>query len=390
MKTFFKRKTGILLSALAAGVLAASCRGNSEEKALASATGKDSTSISLNTLLKPADAFAVSTVPVITPQAQDQKVEINALGFVGYDTRAVGTVSARISGRIERLYVKYRFEPVRAGQKIMDIYSPEILTAQQNLLFLLKNDAENKEFIAAAKDKLLLLGMSSEQVQQVMQSRKTLFTISVYSRYSGHIHDATGMMNMAEASGNSPMKDFSVTTEELSLKEGMYVTKGQTIFSLYNPGRSWALLNFYADNQALIKIGNAVTVVPEVAPEKTFTGKINFIEPVFRSGSKTIAARVYFDNARLQLPIGSQVKATIAANAVEGVWLPREAVVSLGLKKAVFVKQDGGFAARNVETGYAVNNYVQIRSGVGPKDTVAANGQYLIDSESFIKSNKEL
>lgn len=370
--------------------MAASCRGNSEEKALASATSKDSTSISLNTLLKPADAFAVSTVPVITPQAQDQKVEINALGFVGYDTRAVGTVSARISGRIERLYVKYRFEPVRAGQKIMDIYSPEILTAQQNLLFLLKNDAENKEFIAAAKDKLLLLGMSSEQVQQVMQSRKTLFTISVYSRYSGHIHDATGMMNMAEASGNSPMKDFSVTTEELSLKEGMYVTKGQTIFSLYNPGRSWALLNFYADNQALIKIGNAVTVVPEVAPEKTFTGKINFIEPVFRSGSKTIAARVYFDNARLQLPIGSQVKATIAANAVEGVWLPREAVVSLGLKKAVFVKQDGGFAARNVETGYAVNNYVQIRSGVGPKDTVAANGQYLIDSESFIKSNKEL
>lgn len=370
--------------------MVASCAGKTERKAVITGTGEDKTAISLNSLLQPTDAFAVSTIPVITPQMQDQKIEINALGFVGYDTRAVGTVSARISGRIERLYVKYRFEPIRAGQKIMDIYSPEILTAEQNLLFLLKNDAENKEFIAAARDKLLLLGMSSEQVQQVMRTGKTLFTISVYSRYSGHIHDATGMMNMPEVRTNSPMKDFSVTTEELSLKEGMYVTKGQTIFSIYNPGRSWALLNFYADNQALIKVGNAVTVVPEIAPQKAFSGKINFIEPVFRSGNKTIAARVYFDNARLLIPIGSQVTAKVTANEVEGVWLPREAVVSLGLGKAVFVKQHGGFAARSVETGYAINNFVQIRSGVQTKDTVAANGQYLIDSESFIKSKQAL
>lgn len=390
MKTFFKIKTGILLPLLAAAFLAASCGGKKEIKV--ADTDEYKTSVSLNALLKPTDAFAISTVPVITPQAHGQKIEINALGFVGYDTRAVGTVSARISGRIERLYVKYRFEPIRAGQKIMDIYSPEILTAQQNLIFLLEKDSANIDFINAAKEKLLLLGMSSEQVQQVMRTHKALFTISVYSRYSGHIHEATGVMNMQEAEAN-PMKDFwvaGVTTEELNLKEGMYVTKAQTIFYVYNPGRSWALLNFYADNQALIKVGNAVTVVPEVSKEKAFTGKIDFIEPVIRKENKTIAARVYFDNSRLQIAVGSQVKAKILANEVEGVWLPREAVVSLGLNKAVFVKRDGGFAARKVEIGYSIDNKVQILNGVGPMDSVAIDGQYLIDSESFIKPNKEL
>lgn len=389
MKRLIKTNRRIVLL-VGIAFLAAACGSNKTAKVAAANTGEDPTAISLNTLLKPADAFAVSSIPVITPQAKSQPMEIKALGFIGYDTRAVGTVSARITGRIERLYVKYRFEPIRAGQKIMDIYSPEILTAQQNLIFLVKNDAENKDFINAAKDKLLLLGVSSEQVQQVVRTRKPLFTISVYSRYAGHIHDASGMMNMPGSPTGSSMKDFSVSTEELSLKEGMYVTKGQSIFSIYNPGRSWALLNFYADNQALIKVGNAVTVVPEVAPEKAFTGKINFIEPVFRKENKTITARVYFDNAWLNIPIGSQVTAKIVANEVDGVWLPREAVVSLGIGKAVFVKQNGGFAARRVETGFEVNNNVQIRSGVSVKDTVATNGQYLIDSESFIKSTKEL
>ncbi|MFX9058314.1 efflux RND transporter periplasmic adaptor subunit, partial [Acinetobacter baumannii] len=79
--------------------------------------------------------------------------------------------------------------------------------------------------------------------------------------------------------------------------------KGQTVFSVYNPDKTWALLNFYADNQALIKIGNNVTVTPETEPQKTFNGKINFIEPVFRNESRTVTARVYFDNSKLQIPV---------------------------------------------------------------------------------------
>ena len=179
------------------------------------------------------------------------------MGAVAYDTRQVGTISARVAGRIEKLYVRFRYQKVVVGQKIMDIYSPELLTAQQNLLFLLKNDAANTSFINTAKEKLLLLGMSNAQLQQVIKTQKPSFTISVYSKYSGHIHEATGVMNSA-SNNTGAMKDINVTTEELSLKEGMYIQKGQSIFSVYNPLKVWALLNIYADNQGLIQRGNAV------------------------------------------------------------------------------------------------------------------------------------
>src|SRR5882724_8186032 len=97
--------------------------------------------IRLETLLKPTDEFVVASLPVTTAQQKNTTTRVRAYGAIEYDTRAAGTISARISGRIEKMYVRYRYQAVEKGQKIMDIYSPEILTAEQNLLFLLQNDA---------------------------------------------------------------------------------------------------------------------------------------------------------------------------------------------------------------------------------------------------------
>ena len=123
----------------------------------------------------------------------------------------------------------------------MDVYSPEIATAQQNLLFLLNNDAGNTSFISAAKQKLLLLGMSNAQLQQVIQTHKPSFTISVYSKYSGHIHEATGNMKRNNTTPGT-MKEVAVVTDELYIKEGMYLQKGQSIFTVYDPNKVWAFI----------------------------------------------------------------------------------------------------------------------------------------------------
>ena len=265
----------------------------------------------------------------------------------------------------------------------MDIYSPEILTAQQNLLFLIKNDPGNASFIQAAKEKLLLLGMSNEQLQQIVKSNKPSFTIAVYSKYNGHIHEATN----GSAMNNSPagMKDIALITEELSLKEGMYVQKGQTVFAVYNPERAWALLNIYSDNECLVKTGNTVKVVPETAPGKDFRAIIDFIEPFFRKDSKTLTARVHFNNSILKIPIGSQVRATIFGNIKDAYWLPKGAVLSLGMDNVVFKKEGSGFKAHKVNSGILYKDQIQIINGLSPLDSVAVNAQYLMDSESFIK-----
>ncbi|MEI2823747.1 MAG: efflux RND transporter periplasmic adaptor subunit [Chitinophagaceae bacterium] len=339
--------------------------------------------VSLESMLKPTNEFVISSIPVVTIRREEVQLEIEALGNVAYDPRQVGSISSRVSGRIEKLYVRYRYQKITKGQRILDIYSPELMTAQQNLLFLLKNDAANTSFIQAAKEKLLLLGMSSQQLQQVIQSGKPSLTIAVFSNYSGHIHEAAKETNMNN--NQSAMRDIALITEELSLKEGMYLQKGQSVFSVYNPDRAWVILNIYGEHQGLVKTGNAVRVIPETAPDRDFRASIDFIEPFYQKESKTLTARVYFNNSSLKIPIGSQVRANIFGNSREAYWLPAEAVVSLGMDKVIFKKTDGGFKAHKVSTGITNKNNIQILSGINETDSVAVNGQYLMDSESFIK-----
>ncbi len=346
--------------------------------------------VSLHTLLQPTSGFAISSIPAITLIKKEEHIEINALGYTAYNTNEVGAISARVNGRIEKMYVKYRYQLIKKGQKIMDIYSPELLTAQQNHLFLLKNDAANYSLINASKQKLLLLGFSAEQLQQLIKTQKPLLTVSVYSRYSGHIHEALNQVMSKDITAPASMNGaLSLTTEELSLKEGMYLQKGQTVFRVYNANKIWALLNIYSSDQVFIKTGNKVSIVPESRPEKTFQSSIFFIEPFFRPGSKTLTARVNIDNSELQLPIGSQVKATIFSTPVNAAWLPKEAIVSLGFEKIVFVKSGNGYKAQKVTTGVANNNLIQVTGGITPADSVAVNAQFLMDSESFIKINNE-
>ncbi|HUZ59285.1 MAG TPA: HlyD family efflux transporter periplasmic adaptor subunit [Hanamia sp.] len=335
--------------------------------------------IDLQTLLKPTNEFVVASLPVIVPQESDIRIPVTAYGTIEADTRATGNISARVSGRIEKLYLRFRFQNVKAGQKVMEIYSPEILTAEENLLFLLKRDAANLSFIDAAKQKLLLLGISAVELNEVIQTGKPLYSISVYSNYSGHV-----MNNGMNENGMNP----SVTeTQELPLKEGMYVNKGQTLFFIMNHKKTWAALQIFPEDQSVVKKGDAVNITPESDTSAIIKGKIDFIEPFFRSDSKTLTARVYFENKNM-LTLGSQVDAKIFTGSRKGLWLPQSSVLSLGMKNVVFLKSKGGFMAHQVSTGMRTENKVQIISGLNPSDTVAANAQYLVDSQSFIKTSE--
>ena len=343
------------------------------------ATATTTNSVELESLLKPANEFVVASLPTTTPQQKSVTEPIKVYGTIEYDTRSTGSISARVSGRIEKLYLRYRYQEVSAGQKIMDIYSPELVTAQQNLLFLLKSDPGNTSFINAAKQRLLLLGMSEGELNKVIETGKPLYSVSVYSNYSGHVHDA-GMSNDIAA---NDMNDNPPVTQELSLKEGMYVQKGQTLFMIMNHHMVWAALQIFLNQQSLIKKGDAVKIIPETDTNAAINGNIDFIEPFFRSNNKTLTARVYFHNMNM-LPVGSHVSAEIYSGGTQGLWLPTSAVLSLGANQVAFIKQDGGFLTHKITTGMRINDNVQILSGLNISDTVAINAQYLIDSESFI------
>lgn len=345
-----------------------------------------SPTIQLETLLKPTNEFVISGIPVTAIKKEEVISETNAIGTIEYDTKMIGNISARINGRIEKLYVRYKYQFIKKGQKIMDIYSPEMLTAQENLLFIIKNDAGNSSLIQAAKQKLLLLGMSAEQVQKILQTGMPILSVSLYSNYTGHLHNAGESSSaMNPQTSSSSMDAINPSTELLNFKEGMHIQKGQTVFTIYNPSRAWALLNIYSDDQSSIQKGQLVKITPETAPAYAFQGHIDFIEPFYKEGSRTTLARVYFDNSSMRLPVGSQVRGLIFNNSTTGNWLPKEAVTSLGIDRIVFIKVADGFKPRKVIIGATNDKSIQIISGLTPTDSVAIQAQYLMDSESFIK-----
>jgi len=342
--------------------------------------------IEINDLLRPSNQFVISSIPVAGLHKEDKPIPVDALGSVSYDTKYINMISARVSGRIEKLYVRYRYQHIHIGDPIMDIYSPELATAQQELLFLIKNDQANEGLIEAAKQKLLLLGMNKKQLNDVISSGKPSATVRIFSNHDGHIHEAGNTMpgeSVTAESGTAP-----ATMEELPVKEGMYVQKGQNVFQLFNTDHIWVLLNIFPESQGIVKVGNPVTIIPETNPTTSIEGKIDFIEPVYRPGSKTVTARVYLKNFSSMMPVGTQVRARIFTSNKMADWLPKEAVYTLGMDNVVFLKVSGGFQAHRVVTGLTYNDQIQIISGLNETDSVAANGQYLADSESFIKTNQ--
>ena len=143
----------------------------------------------LNYLLQPTNQTVIADIKTTKPLTKEIEGEITFPGIITYDTRRQYTIPARFGGRIEKLYVQFNYQPVRKGQKVFDIYSPELLTAQNELIYLLQNDAQNTELIKGAKQKLRYLGATEGQIIQIIKSRQANYTFSIYSPYNGYVVD---------------------------------------------------------------------------------------------------------------------------------------------------------------------------------------------------------
>lgn len=384
------------LFCLAAGLLLQACSGNgSTDREVPGATRMparwhtaDSTpSVSLDALLKPVNRYVLTQLPVTTLQSSEQRIAVPAIGTVEYDYRQAGSIAANVAGRIEKLYVRYRYQYIHKGQKVMDIYSPELLTSQQNYLFLLQNDASNASLLEAARQRLLLLGMSTNQLDHIAATGRPLYSVGVYSKYAGYVTGAVPTAMPAKLPGSGTMvgdNGVPLTTEELDLKEGTYVEAGQTVLTVVNTNTAIVALSIDPAQQSLVQVGDTVVIDAETAAGKIRT-TLAYIEPFYAGDTRTLQARAYISNVGVKIPIGTPVQATIFADAQQAFWLPAGAVLSLGLGSAVFKKEGQLFKAHAVTTGIRVGDKVQILSGLSVADTVAANAQYLAENESFIQ-----
>jgi Cu(I)/Ag(I) efflux system membrane fusion protein len=330
---------------------------------------------SLSYLINPVTKTVVGSFKVIEPVKREPEDTIIADGYIGFDKRAINKVNTRVTGRIEKLYVKYANQRISKGQPLMTIYSPELLSAQRDLLQVTKDN--DQSLISALKEKLLNLGMHSNEIKKVLQSGKPLTRITIYSPYSGISQhtDATA------SSGN--------TSELLNVKEGMYVNKGQTVFSIQNIDKTWAVLNVFTGKVSHINSGDPVSLYSDADPENIVKGRIDFIPPYRNQDEKTTRVRAYLNNMPESWKIGTLFHGRIAINEQNKGWyIPLSAVNDLGMHKVIWVqdkKRPGIFHAREVETGLQTSDSVEVISGINPGDKIVANAAYMVGSDSFIQ-----
>ena len=349
-----------------------------------SGQASEGSGISLKTVLQPVNSSVISGIKAIIPEQKEVPTTISAEGYLDFDSRTFNNIASRFSGRIEKLYIKYAFQEIHKGQRIFDIYSPDMVTAQQDLIFLVKNSPEEIGLINAAKQKLLLLGMTNAQVNQVIQTGKAFYSLPVYSPYEGHVHDMPHSQ-MAVASDTETPSDYA-NNLPLSIKEGMYIEKGQNLFNVVNPHMLWAILKVDQSSIVALKLNQPVKITLPDIPGKTINAKVDFIEPVLREGDNTISIRVYLDNMDHELKVNSLVKAEIQTGKTGGLWIPRTALIDLGRTHIVWLKNGPGFHAHQVTTGTTNGDEIQVVKGLTAADSLASNAQYLTDSESFIKT----
>ncbi len=355
----------------------------------------------LSKLIKSPNEVVVALIKTIKGEFKSVALTVQAQGVVMYDTRNIYTIPARVGGRLEKVYLKYVFQRVQKGQKVAEIYSPELITAQRELLYLIENDSGNSALIESAKNKLFLLGASAAQIENLIKRKEVLNAFTVYSTYSGYlINDdpsapskaTPGTMGSSEGGemGNGMSSLPSATQASIAssssslIREGDYVSTGQTLFKVVNPSSLRIELDLPVSQAASIKVGDEVEL--DFGNGEIRKASVDFVQPFFSENEEFVKLRVYTKDMQ-NLQIGQLVKASIKVKPVESLWVPKKAVLDLGLDRIVFVKEREAFRPKKVTTGVRADEWIEIKQGLSSSDEIASNAQYLVDSESFIKAS---
>ncbi len=388
----------VLAMLLTVGILSCSHEVQHDHaKMLADEKRNNSIDTSLSIVVKSPAQTVISSQEVVKPVISSASLDNRVEGYVTIDPRRNEKVAVRFGGRIEKLYVRYDFQYVLKGEKIMEIYSPELITAEEEYVYILSSGRDTA-LARIAREKLLLLGMTQEQVTRLTDSHTITETIAVYSPYEGYVKLETKEQQTQSGVANpdipvmAQMNVIDQTQVAVQgsdiIREGSYVTKGQTLFVINDYKKVWVMLA----SPAIYPVGTAVQMISEQQIGTVINGSIDFVEPVFSAGQKFSNYRVYLDNAERKLTLNTLITAQVISQRDTRLELPASCVLALGQRKIVWLKTgttsggSGIFEAHNVTTGSTSGGQIEIISGLTVNDEVARSAGFMIDSQSLINA----
>lgn len=288
-------------------------------------------------------------------------------GTVVPDERKTDVISSRVSGRIDKLYFKNEGEKISAGDHVYDIYSEELQAAEKQYLLLKeksqKLDGGNvnyKAMLKSAKDKLLIWGLSENQISKLTVS-STSNLIPFYSKVNGVVN-------------------------EVLITEGDYVNEGSSILNVANYSTVWVEAEAYPKDVKFIKTGLSAKVVIEAFPNEIIDGKVSFENPELQQQSKINIVRFDIPNKGGKYKPGMRATVTLLTEKQKAVTVQEGAILyQPKMNIAWIMNEKGNFEMRMVELGIRGNGMVEVKSGLEEGEKVVVSGAYLLNSEYLLR-----
>lgn len=324
---------------------------------------EEETSTDPNVYRMSENAMKLANVSTMKVGESEASREIRLNGKVEVDERNAYSQSTHIPGRIEDLRVNFTGEKVNRGQTLAVVYSPELVTTQEELLQANSIKESQPDLFEAAKEKLRNWKIGENQIQQILSQGRAIERFPITADVNG------------------------IVTEKM-VDLGDYVERGMPIYEISDLSKVWVMFDLYESTMGWINEGSEVKYTIRSLPSETFTGKISFVDPLLNSQTRVATARVEVDNKDGRLKPGMFASGVVKNNIGEAgsneIVIPKSAVLWTGERSLVYLKEDAsdgaGFRIRQITLGPSLGDAYVVEEGLQEGDEIVVNGTFTVDA----------
>lgn len=331
-----------------------------------------SSTVDLDVIMLSEEASQLANVQTSVVSKQTPVKEVRLYGKVQFDERLIQSQVSHVSGRIERLSVNFTGETVTKGQVLARVYSPELITAQQELLEAAKTKQTQKSVYEAARERLRQWKLSDKQILEIEESGATESLVDVLSNTSG------------------------IVTERL-VNTGDYVSQGSPLFKISDLSKLWILFDAYESDLQFLTKGDKVAFTMQALPGKNFSGTIIFVDPVLDPVTRVAKVRVEIENRSGMLKPEMFATGIVMATLNEymnNVVIPKSAVLWTGKRSIVYVRQpeikEPAFKIREVELGPMLGESYVITDGLSEGEIIVTSGTFSVDAAAQLEGKPSM
>lgn len=321
------------------------------------------------------EAVALANVQTARVDSVDSDQELSLSGRITVNEQNLAVITANFSGRIEKLFIDFTGQPVKKGQRLATLYSPDLITAQKELLEAGRNKESNPTLYRAVREKLKLWKISDAQIASIEAAGEVRQQIDIH----------------ADVAGIVLKRGFST---------GDFVSKGNTLFEIADLTQVWVMLDAYESDLAQIQIGDRVAFTVASMPGREFTSTVSFVDPVVNPQTRTASVRAEMANPGFILKpdmfVNAKVRSGMPSRAASAhpkrvLQVPKSAVLWTGERSVVYVEASmnglPAFEMREVTLGPRAGAFYHIIEGLKPGEKVVVNGVFSIDASAQLSGN---